>query len=576
MRTSAVILLLATVLWSCGGEQSETATATTAAADSVTVIDLASPLDFPLSLAGNFGELRPYHFHGGLDFKTKGTTGHAVRSVERGYVSAVEVSPWGYGRAVFVTHPAIGLVTVYGHLEAFSPKIEKLVEAEQIKKESFSVDISFTPDQIPVERGEIIGKSGNAGSSAGPHLHFETRRIDADRAIDPMQFYADRIADRTPPEVRRLSLIPLDCAVVDGASGKPARRGPDSFNKPFTAWGKVAPAIEAFDRMDNSSNIFGIKHLSLFVDSVEMYRRTIDHFDFPHNRAINSLVYFPDYAEGGRWTMTTYNPPTHPLSDIVTTNAFDGVIYVLEERTYHCEFVLADHFGNSFTLPFLIEGKKAPCKAVEHKGETVGAGSIRLIDTPDAKVVIMPFTLFEPTDIEVTSKADSRFLSPVVSIGDSHIAVKQPFMLAMPIPAGADKTKLCMVRVSDSGFSFVESKPHDNFLVTEAKRFGRYAVTTDTRAPSIGGFSGVATIPGDTTATAPKQLSLRISDDLSGIASFKCYIDGRFVVFDHDGKTATISRRLDGFPRRGKPHRLKVIVTDAVGNTNETSFDFTW
>ncbi|MBR4722157.1 MAG: peptidoglycan DD-metalloendopeptidase family protein [Muribaculaceae bacterium] len=143
---------MSTVIWSCGGEQSDTTTTTTATTDSVTVIDLASPLDFPLSLAGNFGELRPYHFHGGLDFNIKGTTGHAVHSVERGYVSAVEVSPWGYGRAVYVTHPAIGLVTVYGHLEAFSPKIEKLVEAEQIKKESFSVDISFTPDQIPVER----------------------------------------------------------------------------------------------------------------------------------------------------------------------------------------------------------------------------------------------------------------------------------------------------------------------------------------------------------------------------------------------------------------------------------------
>ena len=28
------------------------------------------PFDFPLTLSGNFGEIRSNHFHGGLDFKT--------------------------------------------------------------------------------------------------------------------------------------------------------------------------------------------------------------------------------------------------------------------------------------------------------------------------------------------------------------------------------------------------------------------------------------------------------------------------------------------------------------------------
>ena len=27
------------------------------------------PFDFPLTLSGNFGEIRSNHFHGGLDFK---------------------------------------------------------------------------------------------------------------------------------------------------------------------------------------------------------------------------------------------------------------------------------------------------------------------------------------------------------------------------------------------------------------------------------------------------------------------------------------------------------------------------
>ena len=33
------------------------------------------PFDFPLTLSGNFGEIRSNHFHGGLDFKTGGVIG---------------------------------------------------------------------------------------------------------------------------------------------------------------------------------------------------------------------------------------------------------------------------------------------------------------------------------------------------------------------------------------------------------------------------------------------------------------------------------------------------------------------
>ena len=138
-------------------------------------VRLASPLDIPFYLAGNFAELRRNHFHSGIDFKTQGRTGFSVRSAAEGYVSRISVSPWGFGRAVYVTHPALGLTTVYGHLQAFSPAIDKRVRDEQYSRETFSIDLNFAPDEIPVNRGEIIGISGNAGSSGGPHLHMDVR-----------------------------------------------------------------------------------------------------------------------------------------------------------------------------------------------------------------------------------------------------------------------------------------------------------------------------------------------------------------------------------------------------------------
>src|SRR3712207_9584450 len=50
------------------------------------------PFDFPLTLSGNFGEIRSNHFHGGLDFKTGGVVGKPVRGLADGYISRICVT----------------------------------------------------------------------------------------------------------------------------------------------------------------------------------------------------------------------------------------------------------------------------------------------------------------------------------------------------------------------------------------------------------------------------------------------------------------------------------------------------
>jgi murein DD-endopeptidase MepM/ murein hydrolase activator NlpD len=84
------------------------------------------PVKPPYLFAGSFGELRPNHFHSGLDFRTQGQTGMPVFAVKDGYVSRVGISPTGYGNALYMNH-SDGTTSVYGHLERFHPKIQKYV-----------------------------------------------------------------------------------------------------------------------------------------------------------------------------------------------------------------------------------------------------------------------------------------------------------------------------------------------------------------------------------------------------------------------------------------------------------------
>ena len=68
-------------------------------------VNFRSPVGIPLLLSGNFAELRSNHFHTGLDIKTKGVSGYRIYAIDSGYVSRINVSHWGYGKALYVDHP---------------------------------------------------------------------------------------------------------------------------------------------------------------------------------------------------------------------------------------------------------------------------------------------------------------------------------------------------------------------------------------------------------------------------------------------------------------------------------------
>ena len=70
-------------------------------ATGASAFEYGSPVNYEIMLAGNFGEPRPNHFHGGIDIKTDGVEGKPIFSIGDGYVSQVSIGVAGFGNAVY-------------------------------------------------------------------------------------------------------------------------------------------------------------------------------------------------------------------------------------------------------------------------------------------------------------------------------------------------------------------------------------------------------------------------------------------------------------------------------------------
>jgi len=281
--------------------------------------DFRPPVDFRMLLSGTFGELRSGHFHSGIDIKTGGVTGKNIHSIGDGWVSRVKVSPYGFGNALYITHPE-GYTSVYGHLEAFNNDLADYVLEEQYKQKRFSVDIPVPRGEFIFHKGDVIAKSGNSGSSAGPHLHFEIRDAATQNILNPLRFISG-VKDYIRPKISGLMVYPeSDYSLIDGANKTrkynlegwgPVYRLVDGYK--INVSGPFSIGVKAYDLLNDSHNKNGVYRYEMFVDGEKTFGWQADEFAFAETRYINSLIDYASYAEkNGRYVRTAIDPNNRP------------------------------------------------------------------------------------------------------------------------------------------------------------------------------------------------------------------------------------------------------------------------
>lgn len=254
-------------------------------------------------LAGNMGELRSSHFHGGLDIKTGGIEGLPVYAAADGYISRMRVGGSGYGYVLYLTHPN-GTTSVYAHLSKFEPALQKYMIDEQYAKETFEIELYPAAGQFSFKRGDVIAYSGNTGSSSGPHLHFEIRDKEQ-RLLDPLKFNFSEIKDNITPQMVGIAFVTLDGdARVNDTFGRfefdvLKTNGLYSTRVPITLKGKVGVEVCIYDLMDGVPNRDGVQRATLMIDGDTVFSQYKDEISFDHQRNILVHMDYPRSKGGG-------------------------------------------------------------------------------------------------------------------------------------------------------------------------------------------------------------------------------------------------------------------------------------
>ena len=536
---------------------------------------LRKPMDIPVLLSGNFGELRSNHFHSGIDFKTQGVEGKPIHSVQDGYVSRISVSPWGYGNGLYITHPD-GTTTVYGHLQKFSQKITAYLKEKQYEQESFNVNLSLAPDELPVKEGELVALSGNTGSSGGPHLHFEVRDTETEEPMDPIEYYKDLIKDTQAPKIQGIMVYSMPGkGVVNGSRRKlelkpvTAKNGKQTLTGKIEAWGEIGLAVKGYDYMDNTSNIYGIKDITLTADSQVIFHSNLNRFAFDETRYLNSFTDFEEWKEHRSFYIKSFVDPGNRLRFIESLNR--GILTINEPRTYHLTYKLADAFGNTTQLSIRIEGKEQPIPEIDtENAELFHWWSDNRFGAKGIRLTIPKGNLYDDLYFRYSVKENSAALGATHILHNKPVAFHKSAKLSLRLQTDTldNKQQYGIVRLQNGRRSWTGGVYRNGWVDADIKEMGSYTLGQDLVPPTI-------TPLNPATWVSQQAITLRLSDNLSGVQTYRGEIDGQYVLFEMNSKSVITYHFDKERLARGK-HTLKLIVTDACGNQSTYTYPFTW
>ena len=530
--------------------------------------------------SASFGEMRENHFHSGIDIKTDGVEGKAVVAVADGYVSRVSLAPAGYGLSLYVTHPSLGTMSVYGHLSSLRKDLADYLTAERYARRANRLNLYPAADKFVVAQGDTIAFSGNSGMSFGPHLHFElrSRKGDFTRNCIAEGHIAPR--DNIAPDMLKLHYIAID--TLDGVATERLvwSRTPVRTEQGYELRGRVRVArcgyfvVETRDRRDGVYNRFGIYRAECRVDERKVFEYRIDSFAFADTRHCNVVSYFPRQIKAECEVVRLMRTEEAPAY-LYNCEVMGGLLCSELGVQHKVEIEVGDECGNSSNLRFTAVAEELPTPLLSRtEGVVVGGDKQTVVESDKVRVMFPKHSLYrpmacgvEPLDEEPQVDSTVVPLSASYRILSDTIPLRRGVKLAIraDIPLEYQRGACIAIKNHKGKYGYLGGAYDGNAIETTTRRLGDVMIVADTTAPRI-----VARFKDGADMRGAKELRFTVKDNFSKVRSYRLAIDGEWRTLDYSPVRHTMCHTFDApLAKRGAKHSIELIVEDCCGNRKE-------
>ena len=532
--------------------------------------NLNSPIDLPLNLSGTFGEFRSSHFHYGLDITTNKKPGYSVYSIDNGSIIRIRVSTSGYGKALYIDH-SNGLTSVYGHLKEFSPKIQEYIKEQQYLNKSYNIQKFFNVGDLVVNRGDLIGYSGNTGGSSGPHLHFEIRDTKSQNPINPLSFKY-KYEDNKRPVIRSLYIFDeTDSFKKNNPKKYPIKKINDSIyeSKKVIYNNKIGIGVEVYDRQSaNNYNRNGVYEIRMYLDSILSFSYKMDNINI--SESIFRKVFY-DYSllkTKGIRVQKVYHPPNSKLS-FLNHNTSTGIFELNDNVEKDVLIEVIDWNNNKSYLNFKIEGIVS-----------------NIIEKPITGIEILPTQKYQiiKDNIEIGFKKNSFFNKVALNIesdndtlmiGEDIYPLRKSYNIKIlkQVEDSIIRRQSYIGLINKDGkLSYLNTSKKDEFFSTNSSILGSYVISRDSISPEVKPLNFSL----NKDISNQKTIRLRVYDRTSGIKSYNVLINDKWALFEYEPKSNLIFHQIeDGIIKNGE-NNINIKVTDGVGNETEINSKVYW
>lgn len=531
-----------------------------------------NPLNIPISLAGNFGECRPNHFHSGLDIKTDGKENYPVYAAADGYISRIKMERGGFGHALYITHPN-GYTTLYAHLNNFIPAIQQYMKDKQYEQESWEVDIYPEKDQFRVKKGQQIAWSGNTGGSTAPHLHFEIRDTKTEHPVNP-QLFGFQINDEIAPKPTQIALYDLNNSIYEQQPKLVSLRGsgktyiiPDTvgINTNLAGIG-----LNVYDYMNGSSNTLNFYTATVYMDDALQSEVMLQNIGYEETRYLHAYVDYKTRKNNGTWIQLLFRLPGNFLESIFPQlNNTKGGLPLADANAHNVRIELEDGEGNISTISFYIKstgnGERMSCKS-----NLFTVNKDNAFENPNVKFTLGDKALYDNICFDFSKQTDISSYSDRYSIHRSNVPVHTYFDLYIkpnkPIPFEL-RDKVAMIYDDGKDESGSGATFDDGWYKIKTRQLGTYRLITDNTPPVLKALQADG-------ANLSKASTIRFSakDETTSVKKFRAELNGKWLCFEQKGSTYVYT--FDEHCPRGT-HDLVVTATDENNNTQTLRYTFT-